>query len=167
MGEVWQLVVEVVLPLLPLLPFVGPNIRYRLRSIRRESYGFSNSSNHGRYRIGRKGNSLGKSRTRPREWDSKVGKFRRTSRKYYRSCMGKGTRKVGGIKRIVGRTSTLTGRDRSKGLGRFRNRRSGWSRSRRVVANRSVDSRIVTGRVVSGNKQGRNPYRRVCDRVHR
>ena len=60
--------------------------------------------------------------------------------------MGKGTRKVGGIKRIIGRTSNLTGRDTSKGLGRCENRRSGWSRSRRVVANRSVDSRIVTGK---------------------
>ena len=37
----------------------------------------------------------------------------------------------------------------------------------RVVASRSVNRRVITRRVASDNKQGRNPYRRVCDRVHR
>ena len=136
MGEVWQLVVEVIMPRSPPPPRVGtsgspttspvgPKTRCRLRSSRKERNGFSSRSNYGRYRIGRKRNSFRKSRTRPRKWDPKIRKFRRTPRKYYGSCLGKRTRKVGGIKRIIERTSNLTGGDGSKGLGRCENGRSG------------------------------------------
>ena len=101
----------------PAMPSVRPKAGYGLRLNGKERYGFSSRSNHGRYRIGRKGNSFRESRTGSRKWDPKVRKFRRTPRKYYRSCMGEGTRKVGSIERIIGRVSSLTGRDRSKSLG--------------------------------------------------
>ena len=104
---------------------VGPKTRCGLRSNGKERNGFGGGSNHGRYRIGRKRVSFRKSRTRPRKWDSKIRKFRRTPRKHYRSCLGKRTRKVRAIERIIERTSNLTGRDRSKGLGRFEKGRSG------------------------------------------
>ena len=107
------------------MPSVRPKAGYGLRLNGKERYGFSSRSNHGRYRIGRKGNSFRKSRTGPKKWDPKVRKFRRTPRKYYRSCMGEGTRKIGSIERIIGRISSLNRRDRSESLGRCRNRRSG------------------------------------------
>ena len=107
------------------MPSVRPKVGYGLRLNGKERYGFSSRSNHGRYRIGRKRNGFRRSRTGPRKWDPKVRKFRRTPRKYYRSCMGEGTRKVGSIVRIVGRISSLNGRDRSESLGKCKNRRSG------------------------------------------
>ena len=107
------------------MPSVRPKAGYELRLNWKERYGFSSRSNHGRYRIGRKGNSFRESRTGPISWDPKVRKFRRTPRKYYRSCMGEGTRKIGSIERIIGRISSLNRRDRSESLGRCRNRRSG------------------------------------------
>ena len=108
----------------PAMPSARPKAGYGLRLNGKEGYRFSSRSNHGRYRIGRKGNSFRKSRTGPRKWDPKVRKFRRTPRKYYRSCMGEGTRKIGSIERIIGRISSLNRKDRSDSLGRCGNRRS-------------------------------------------
>ena len=133
-------------------PSVRPKASYGLGLNGKERYRFSCRGNHGRYRIGGKGNSSRRSRTGPRKWDPKVRKFRRTPRKYYRFCKGKGTRKVGGMEKIIGRTSDLTGRDRSKDLGKCGNRRSTWNRSRRVVPNRSLDRRVIARRVANGNK---------------
>ena len=134
------------------MPSVRLKARYGLGLNGKERYRFSCRDNHGRYRIGRKGNSSRRSRTGPRKWDPKVRKFRRTPRKYYRSYKGKGTRKVGSMEKIVGRISNLTRRDRSKDLGGCGNKRSGWNRSRRVVPNRSFDRRVIVGRVANGNK---------------
>ena len=107
------------------MPSVRLKASYGLRLNGKERYGFSSRSNHGRYRIGRKGNSFRESRTGPRKQGPKVRKFRRTPRKYYRSCMREGTRKIGSIERIIGGISSLNRKARSESLGRCRNRRSG------------------------------------------
>ena len=106
------------------MPSARPRAGHRLRLNRKERYGFSSRSNSGRYRTIRKGNSSRKSRTGPRKWDPKARKFRRTPRKYYRSCMGEGTRKIGRIEKIIWRISGLNRRERSKSLGKGKNRRS-------------------------------------------
>ena len=106
------------------MPSVRPKAGHRLGLKGKEGYGFSSRSNHGRYRIGRRGDSFKESRTGLRKWDPKVRKIRRTPRKYYRYCMGEGTRKVGSIGRIIRRVSSLNRRDRGESLGKGKNRSS-------------------------------------------
>ena len=106
------------------MPSVRPRVGHGLRLNGKERYGFSSRSNPGRYRTIRKGNSSRKGKTGPRKWDPKAREFKRTPRKYYRSCMGEGTRKIGRIERIIWRISGLNRRERSKSLGKGENRRS-------------------------------------------
>ena len=115
--------------------------------------------------IGGWGGSVGKGRVRPRECGSKVGIVRRTTRKYYGTWLGKRTRRKGKVGRSVIRISSRSKKNRSESLRRHGNRKSGWDRSRKVVNNRTVTGRIVTGGIASGNRQGRDSFWGVRDRV--
>ena len=101
-----------------------PRVGHGLRLNGKERYMFSSRSNPGRHKTIRKGSSFRDGRTGPRKWDPKIREFRRTPRKYYRSCMGEGTREIGRIERIIWRISGLNRRERSKSLGKGKNRRS-------------------------------------------
>ena len=109
----------------PATSLEGPRPRGRLTSSRKERNGYSGRSDHGRHRVGRKGNSVRKGGVRSRECGSKVRKVRRTSREYYGTCLREETRRIRDVERSVVRISSGSKKNRSESLGRYGNRKSG------------------------------------------